>query len=53
MFTMDTKPPTTVELRAGDTQPIPPSVADSLRLQGPVRLQIDFLVLAQQTPARQ
>jgi len=42
-FTMATQPLTTVRLRAGDTQAIPPEVDHSVHLDGPVRLQVDFL----------
>ena len=31
-------------MRAGDEQPIPPGVPHQLRLEGPVRLEVDFLV---------
>jgi tellurite resistance-related uncharacterized protein len=31
-------------LRAGDHQPIPPDVPHALLVDGPVRLEIDFLV---------
>jgi tellurite methyltransferase len=49
-FTMATTPPTQVSLRAGDRQPIPPGVPHSLRVEGPVRLAVDFLVRPE--PAR-
>ncbi len=45
-FTMDTTPPTSVDLTAGDAQPIPPGVPHALRLSGPARLQVEFLVRA-------
>ena len=43
-FTAAVEPPRTVRLAAGDEQPIPPGVPHALRLEGPVRLEIDFLV---------
>jgi hypothetical protein len=43
-FTMDTDPPIRSELRAGDTQPIPPGVEHALDGRGPVLLEVDFLV---------
>jgi tellurite methyltransferase len=43
-FSMATDPPVIAELAAGDTQAIPPLVVHALRVDGPVRLEIDFLV---------
>lgn len=43
---MATSPPIERRLRAGDDQPIPPVVAHRVRLRGPARLAIDFLVRA-------
>ena len=43
-FALDTTPPRTIELSAGDDQPIPPGVPHALRVDGPMRLEVDFLV---------
>jgi tellurite methyltransferase len=43
-FTMETNPPLAVELSEGETQAIPPGVAHAVHVQGPVRLQVEFLV---------
>ena len=43
-FSMDTDPPITRRLGAGDEQPIPPGVPHRLTVEGPVRLTVDFLV---------
>ncbi len=43
-FTIQTDPPFSALLHAGDEQPIPPGVAHLLRVDGPVRLAVDFLV---------
>jgi tellurite resistance-related uncharacterized protein len=48
-FVMDTNPPVTEDLRAGDTQAIPPGVTHAVHLRGPTRLQVDFLVPARPT----
>ncbi|MGE3447780.1 MAG: DUF3565 domain-containing protein [Microbacteriaceae bacterium] len=44
VFAIETTPPVSVHLHAGDTQPIPPGVAHLLRVDEPFRLVIDFLV---------
>jgi tellurite resistance-related uncharacterized protein len=44
VFAIETTPPVSVHLRAGDTQPIPPGVAHHLHDDEPFRLVIDFLV---------
>lgn len=49
-FTMATAPPLDRTLRAGDEQTIPPDVAHALEVDGPVRLQVDFLVHPSQRP---
>ena len=36
-------PPTSIRLRKGDRQAIPPGVSHALSLEGPVRFTIDFL----------
>jgi ribosomal protein S18 acetylase RimI-like enzyme/tellurite resistance-related uncharacterized protein len=43
-FWMATNPMTVREVDAGESQPIPPMVEHEVRLQGPVRLQVEFLV---------
>jgi len=43
-FSMDTVPPIQLQLQAGSVQPIPPGVAHSLALTGPVVVQVEFLV---------
>ena len=43
-FALDTTPPRTVELSAGDDQAIPPGVPHAVRVEGPMRLEVDFLV---------
>ncbi|MEO5678260.1 MAG: DUF3565 domain-containing protein [Acidimicrobiales bacterium] len=43
-FSMTTDPPITRQLIAGDRQPLPPGVAHSVTVDGPVRLAVDFLV---------
>jgi len=40
----ETATPMRVELRAGDEQPLPPATPHHLRVGGPVRLAVDFLV---------
>lgn len=42
-LSMQTDPPTTFRLGAGDGQAIPPGVVHALTLNGAVRLTIDFL----------
>lgn len=44
VFAIDTTPPFSAHLGAGDRQPIPPGVTHLLRVDAPVRLTIDFLV---------
>ncbi len=44
VFAIETTPPVSARLAAGDQQPIPPGVAHLLRIDQPVRLAIDFLV---------
>jgi tellurite resistance-related uncharacterized protein len=44
VFAIETTPPFSARLDAGDEQPIPPAVAHLLRVDAPVRLTIDFLV---------
>jgi tellurite resistance-related uncharacterized protein len=43
-FAMATDPPIEIRLGAGDRQAIPPRVPHHVTLEGPVRLQVDFLV---------
>ena len=43
-FAIETTPPFRARLAAGDEQPIPPGVAHHLGVDGPVRLEVDFLV---------
>ncbi len=43
-FAIETTPPISVRVAAGEEQPIPPGVPHLVRLDGPVRLAIDFLV---------
>ena len=43
-FTMDTDPAIAVELRAGETQAIPPGVDHAVAVDGPVRFEVEFLV---------
>lgn len=43
-FTIETTPPFSARLEAGDQQPIPPGVRHLLRVEGPMLLAIDFLV---------
>ncbi len=42
-FWMDTAPPIERQLVDGDTQPIPPDVNHKVRVDEPVRMQVDFL----------
>lgn len=44
VFAIETTPPLSARLDAGDEQPIPPALAHLLRVDAPVRLTIDFLV---------
>lgn len=44
VFAIETTPPFSARLDAGDQQPIPPGVAHLLRVDAPVRLTIDFLI---------
>jgi tellurite methyltransferase len=41
-----TDPPITRRLEAGDEQPIPPTVLHALHVDGPMRVEVDFLVAA-------
>ena len=43
-FSIETTPPFEERLAAGHEQPIPPQVPHVLRVDGPVRLAVDFLV---------
>jgi tellurite resistance-related uncharacterized protein len=43
VFAIETTPPVSVRVHAGDEQPIPPGVPHLLRVDEPVRLAIDFL----------
>ena len=43
-FTIETDPPHRVDLAASDEQPIPPGVPHQLAVDGPFRLEVDFLV---------
>jgi len=45
-FDMNTAPPITRQLVAGDNQAIPPSVPHQLTVEGPFELAIDFLTRA-------
>lgn len=42
-FSMETAPPVSMLLRAGDAQPIPPGIPHALHVEGPVDVEIDFL----------
>jgi tellurite resistance-related uncharacterized protein len=42
----ETPQPERLHLQAGDVQPLPPGVPHLLRVEGPVRLAVDFLVRA-------
>lgn len=44
-FTLAVTPPLVRELVAGDVQPIPPEVDHEVTLTGPVRLEVDFLIV--------
>lgn len=44
VFAIETTPPTSVRVSAGDEVPIPPGVPHLLRIAEPVRLAVDFLV---------
>ena len=44
IFTIETTPPSSVRLGAGEDQPIPPGVRHLVRVDEPMRLAIDFLV---------
>jgi len=44
VFAIETTPPSSRRVVAGDDQPIPPGVSHLVRFDGPVRLAIDFLV---------
>jgi tellurite resistance-related uncharacterized protein len=44
VFAVEVTPPVSVRLAEGDEQPIPPGVPHQLRVDEPVRLEIDFLV---------
>jgi tellurite resistance-related uncharacterized protein len=43
-FALQTVPPQRISLEPGDQQPIPPGIRHWLELDGPVQLEIDFLV---------
>jgi tellurite resistance-related uncharacterized protein len=43
-FSVETMPPISRRVAIGEKQPIPPDVAHELRVDGPVRLAVDFLV---------
>ena len=43
-FSMDSDPPLEVRLEAGGRQPIPPGVPHCLKVDGPVRLSVEFFV---------
>jgi hypothetical protein len=43
---MATEPAVDVRLEAGDRQPIPPGVPHALTVDGPVRLAVEFYVIA-------
>ncbi len=43
-FAIETDPPQRLDLAGGDRQPIPPGVPHQLELDGPVRLEVEFLV---------
>jgi len=45
-FSMETDPRTVIQLRAGDAQPIPPTVPHALHVDGHLRVAVDFLVRA-------
>jgi hypothetical protein len=46
VFAIETTPPISVRIAAGEETPIPPGVPHLVRVDGPVRLAIDFLVRA-------
>jgi tellurite methyltransferase len=43
-FAIETRPPVSVVVVAGEEQPIPPGVPHLVQVDGPVRLAVDFLV---------
>jgi Flp pilus assembly protein TadD len=43
VLTMETNPPISVSLKAGEGHPIPPGVPHTLSIDGPVSLTVDFL----------
>jgi tellurite methyltransferase len=49
-FTMQTEPPVTTQIHAGDDQPIPPGIRHALHLPGAVSFTIEFLTPPSQTP---
>ncbi|MEJ7723691.1 MAG: DUF1971 domain-containing protein [Ilumatobacteraceae bacterium] len=49
-FSMVTDPPIAVQLREGDAQPIPPGVSHALRVDGHLRVAIDFLARGRSIP---
>ncbi len=49
-FSMETDPRTVVQLRAGDVQPIPPTVPPAVHVEGHFRVAIDFLVRGMPSP---
>jgi tellurite resistance-related uncharacterized protein len=48
-FAMERHPPFEVRVEAGARQPIPPGMAHSLRLEGPVCFSIEFFAAATET----
>lgn len=44
LFTMETNPPMSTKLQAGEEQSIPPETPHAVRLEGAVRFAVDFLV---------
>jgi tellurite methyltransferase len=47
VFAVETSPPSSLRLVAGDRQPIPPGVPHHVRVDGPMRLAVDVLVKKQ------
>jgi mannose-6-phosphate isomerase-like protein (cupin superfamily) len=52
-FTMETDPPLDVQLEAGACQAIPPGVRHAVRVEGHVRLALDFLTPDERPPPDQ
>jgi tellurite resistance-related uncharacterized protein len=50
LFTMETNPRMRMELQAGEAQSIPPNTSHAVRLEGPVRFAVDFLVDPTKSP---